>query len=72
MSIGLRKPMVWGFRASMIKEMFSPSELYETNRLIARLKILLSNAGEHGCFMNSAQTNDVSGVQRLPMQTHNI
>jgi hypothetical protein len=65
MNIEIKNQMVWGFRYATIRELFSPKERFETNQLIRGLKILLSQAGEYGCFTEKAQTNTISSQQKM-------
>ena len=58
MNIEIKNQMVWG----TIRAMFSSSERFETDQLIRKLKILLSQASEHGCFITKTQTSD-TGLQ---------
>jgi len=65
MSTEMKNQMVWGFRSSVIRELFSTSERFATNQLIRKLRLLLSKAGEHGCFIEKAQTSAGSDQQKM-------
>ena len=65
MSIGIKNPMAWGFRASTIRELFSSKERYATYQLINHLRMLLVNVAEYGCFVGKTQTNTNSSQQKM-------
>lgn len=60
MNIEIKNQMVWGLCKLTIRELFSPKERFETNQLIRGLKILLSQAGEYGCFTQQTQDNKLT------------
>ncbi len=71
MSKERKNPMVWGLRVATIKQLFSKGERLATNQLINKLRMLLINAGEFGCFIKKAQISD-TGLQHNKRGRHEI